>query len=174
MSRRARKRAERPVYVNAVQRAIDRAQRLSDTDAAGQRVLVETALQQFVQGIDCARHWASLADTANMAETLAGMGLGSGPHADELIARGQQALADVHRRHAARGSWTLYAHEIDALHWLVALHCRTQLPATSYGELDTALDRTRNRIAQALAGNAAPGTHVLGGNFNQPPPGPRA
>lgn len=166
MSRRARKRAERPVYVNAVQLAIDRAQRLSAQDAAGQRALVETALLQFLQGIDCERHWASLADTANMAETLAGMGLGSGPHADAVIERGQQALAAVHQRQAERGTWTLYPAEIDDLHWLVALHCRTQLPATSYGELETALDRTRNRIAQARAGNASPTAIVLVGNFH--------
>ena len=165
MSRRARRRAERPVYLNAPQIAMNRAQRLSDADAAGQRMLVETAPLEFCRGEHCARHWASLADAANMAETLAGMGLGSGPHADEVIDRGQQALADVHMRHAERGTWTLYPAEIDALHWLVALHCRTQLPATSYGEMETALDRTRNRIAQARAGNASPGTVVLSGNF---------
>ena len=166
MSRNARKRAERPVYLNTMQIAKSRAQRLSDEDIAGQGALVETALREFLQGIDCPRHWCSLADTANMSETLAGMGLGSGPHADALIERGQQALAAVHQRQAARGTWTLYPAEIDALHWLVTLHCRTQLPATSYGELDTALERTLNRIVQARAGNAARGAIVLSGNFH--------
>ena len=166
MSRNARRRAERPVYLNTMQIAKSRAQRLSHEDIAAQGALVEAALREFLQGIDCARHWCSLADTANMSETLAGMGLGSGPHADAMIENGQQALAAVHQRQATRGTWTLYPAEIEALHWLVALYCRTQLPAISYGELDTALERTLNRIVQARAGNAARGAIVLSGNFH--------
>ena len=166
MSRRARKYHPKPVHSNAVQIALARVKPLTAADVAGQTALVQNALQQFCQGINCDAHWCSLAGTANMAETLAGMGLGSGPHADAVIERGQQALAAVHQRRTERGTWTLYPTEIDDLHWLVALHCRTQLPATSYGELETALDRTRNRIAQARAGNASPGAIVLSGNFH--------
>ncbi len=164
MSRRARIRQQRPVYVNAVQIAISRAQRLSDSDVAGQAALMQHALVELIAGANCSTHWRSLADTANMAETLAAMGLGCGPDADQIIEQGQQALADAWRRHAERSTWTLYPAEIEALRWLVRLHCHTQLPACSYGELETALERTGNRIAQARAGNAAPGTVVLAGN----------
>lgn len=166
MSRRARKYNPRPVYANAVQIAMGRARRLTDADVAGQRLVVQTALAQFCQGIDCDRNWCNLADTANMAETLAAMGLGGGDDADRVIRDAQTALHDVHQRHSTRGSWTLYADEIDALHWLVRLHCTAQLPACSYGELATAMDRTQNRLRQALAGNAPRGALVIDGGMS--------
>jgi len=170
MSRRARARQQRPVYLNAHQIAIGRAQRLSDSDVAGQAALMQHALAEYLAGTNCPAHWRSLADTANMAETLAAMGLGCGPDADQIIEQGQEALANAWQRHAERGTWTLYPAEIEALRWLVRLHCHTQLPARSYGELETALERTRNRIAQARAGNAARGTVVLAGNFDPAQP----
>lgn len=169
MSRRARKYHPKPVYSNAVQIAIGRAQRLSDADVAGQRQLLEHALAEFCRGNNCDRHWCSLADTANTAETLASMGLGAGDDAERVIRDAQAALHEVHKRHTSRGSWTLYADEIDALHWLVRLHCTAQLPACSYGELGTAMDRTRNRLQQALAGNAPRGALVVDGGMGSAP-----
>ena len=166
MSRRARKYNPRPVYTNAVQIAMGRAKRLTAADVAGQTQLVQNALAQFCQGVACDLHWRSLADTANMAETLAAMGLGGGDDADRVVRDAQAALHDVHQRHSSRGTWTLYADEIDALHWLVRLHCTAQLPACSYGELATAMDRTQNRLRQALAGNAPRGALVVDGGMS--------
>ena len=114
MSRRARKYHPRPVYANAVQIALGRVKPLSAADVAGRKALIDHALAQFCQGINCDAHWCSLADAANMAETPAGMGLGSGDDATRVIELAQRALADVHQRHSSRGSWTLYAAEIDA------------------------------------------------------------
>lgn len=165
MSRRARKYHPKPVHSNAVQIALARVKPLSGADVAGQTALVQHALQQFCQGINCDAHWCILADTANMAETLAGMGLGSGDDATRVIELAQRALADVHQRHTQRGSWTLYADEIDAMHWLVRLHCTAQLPACSYGELGDAMAATRNRMQQALAGNAPRGALVIDGGM---------
>lgn len=165
MSRRARKYQPRPVHSNAMQIALARVKPLTAADVAGQTALVQNALQQFCQGINCDAHWCSLAGTANMAETLAGMGLGSGDDATRVIELAQRALADVHQRHTQRGSWTLYADEIDALHWLVRLHCTAQLPACSYGELGDAMAATRNRMQQALAGNAPRGALVIDGGM---------
>lgn len=165
MSRRARKYHPKPVHSNAVQIALARVKPLTAADVAGQTALVQNALQQFCQGINCDAHWCSLAGTANMAETLAGMGLGSGDDATRVIELAQRALADVHQRHNQRGSWTLYADEIDALHWLVRLHCTAQLPACSYGELGDAMAATRNRMQQALAGNAPRGALVIDGGM---------
>jgi len=169
MSRRARKYHPKPVHSNAVQIALARVKPLTAADVAGQTALVQHALQQFCQGINCDAHWCSLADTANMAETLAGMGLGSGDDATRVIELAQRALADVHQRHNQRGSWTLYADEIDALHWLVRLHCTAQLPACSYGELGDAMAATRNRMQQALAGNAPRGALVIDGGMGTSP-----
>lgn len=165
MSRRARKYNPRPVFSNALQIAIGRAQRLSAADVAGQALLMQTALADFCRGVNADANWCCLADCANMAETLAGMGLGAGADADRVINDAQVALFAVHSRHATRGTWTLYADEIDALTWLVRLHTTAQLPACSYGELGTAMDRTRNRLRQALAGNAARGTLVVDGGM---------
>lgn len=169
MSRRARKYHPKPVHSNAVQIALARVKPLTAADVAGQTALVQNALQQFCQGINCDAHWCSLADTANMAETLAGMGLGSGDDATRVIELAQRALADVHQRHNQRGSWTLYADEIDAMHWLVRLHCTAQLPACSYGELGDAMAATRNRMQQALAGNAPRGALVIDGGMGTSP-----
>jgi hypothetical protein len=170
VSRRARKYAAKPVYLNAVQIAISRARPLAQADLAGQRLMMQTALRDFSQGINCDRHWCSLADTANMAETLAGMGLGAGADADRFIAEAQQALHAVHSRHTTRGTWTLYPAELQALDWLVWLHGTVQLPACSYGELGDALESARNRLQQALAGNAPRGALVVDGGMGSTSP----
>lgn len=163
-------RTPRPVHQHSWLNAIHRAARLSALDVMQQTAIIRHALTEFACGRDCARHWLSLADTANVAETLCEMGIGSGPAAEDVIERAQQALVDVHGRQAERGSWTLYADEIDALGWLRDLHV-LQLDVASYGEFDQAMTRTHNRMAQALAGNAAPGTVVLTGQIGQPTAG---
>lgn len=166
MSRRARQRQHHPrrVATNAWQIAIQGACLLDAKDVAGQVALITRAAAEFSRGIDCARHWLSLADAANMAETLASMHLGSGPDADRVIEDAQRTLSTVHQRHQARGTWTMWADEIEALGWLVRLHA-TQLKACSYSEFDTAFKRTAERLAQARAGNAAAGTIVIVGQL---------
>lgn len=157
--------------VNAWQIAINRASKLSGTDVQQQMALVRQAVAEFCRGERCAHHWRSLADTANMAETLARMRLGSGNHADRVIEAAQQTLHDVHQRHGERGIWTLYADEIASLQWLVGLHL-VQLEACSYGEFETAYRRTANRLEQARAGNAAHGAIVVVGDLHSLEPAP--
>ena len=170
MSCRARPRMAHPrrVATNAVDIAINRARRLSDTDVHQQMTIVRNAVAAFCRGENCRHHWVSLADTANMAETLAGMRLGGGHDAQRLIETAQKALADVHQRHTERGTWTLYADEIDALQWLVGLHL-VQLEACSYGEFEQAYRLTAQRMQQALAGNASPGARVIVGHLDGTP-----
>jgi hypothetical protein len=165
VSRRARKYRPRPVYANAVDIAIARARPLSLAAVAGQRQILEHALAQFSQGMNCYQHWCSLADAANVAETLAGMGLGAGADADGFIEQGQKALFDVHVRHGTRNTWTLYPAELQSIDWLVWLHCTVQMPACSHGEFSDALERTRNRLQQALAGTAPRGALVIDGGI---------
>ena len=159
MSRRARTRNAHPrrCALNSIEIAIN-----------GHLLLITRAKDEFSRGIDCQRHWLSLADTANVAETFASMGLGRGDDADMVIQRAQQALHDVHERHATRNTWTLYADEIDALTWLVQLH-RVQLAACSYSEFAHALDATEQRMRQARAGNAPAGAIVIVGQIAQQP-----
>lgn len=168
MSRRAHMRSQAPRRgaINTMEIARTRAVRLSDADVMAQHRLIQQAVGEFCCGQHCAHHWRSLADTANMAETLAGMGLGAGTQADSVIEAAQATLHHVHQRHAQRGTWTLYADEIDSLQWLAALHL-TQLQACSYGEFEAAYRRTADRMAQALAGNASPGTIVIVGEIDK-------
>jgi hypothetical protein len=166
MSRRARARRHHPRHAatNAVEIAINRARKLAAQDVARQNAIVRQAVAEFCCGQHCAQHWRSLADTANISETLAHMGLGAGADALRVINAAQQALHDVHQRHATRGTWTLYADEIDALQWLAQLHL-VQLSACSYGEFSDAFHTTANRLQQARAGNAAHGAIVVVGDM---------
>lgn len=173
MSRRARQRAGarkhyKPgrVALNTLEIAATGAKRLSDTDVHRQVAIAQAALQGLSCGEHCLQHWRSLADAANMAESLAALGLGSGQDADEVIQRAQQALHATHDRHATRGTWTMYHDEIDALGWLVQLFA-VQLAACSYREFDQAYHRTQRRISQALAGNAGAGAVVVGGELGR-------
>ena len=155
----------RPVSCNIVAIALNKVRKLSAEDVQRQHQLMTTALREFSAGKDCAYHWRSLADSANMAETLSAMGICSGLQASTIIHAAQQALAAVHVRHATRGTWTMYATELDTLQWLVVLHTR-QLAECDYGEFEKAYQSTSNRIAQARAGNAPAGAIVVVGDVD--------
>lgn len=154
----------RPVHTNATQGAINGARKLSAADVLQQLTLCRHALQEFSAGRDCPRHWLSLADTANMAQGLAALRIGCGDQADQVIEQAQAALAAVQQRRHAGGSWTLYAAELEALGWLIALHT-TQLGACDYAEFDKAFHQTHERLSQARAGNAPRGAVVVVGQI---------
>lgn len=154
----------RTVAANAVQLALNNVHQLARQDVRGQAELLRTALAEFQRGQHGGQHWRSLADAANMAETLATMGIGSGHDAQRIIQRAQQALHDVALRHRQRGTWALHHDELDALQWLLRLHS-TQLEACDYSEFNRAMGHTQNRIAQARAGNAPAGAVVVRGDI---------
>ncbi len=156
------RRAYRPgaVHTNALDRTLNSVRKLSPSDVATQRHIIATALLEFRAGKHCQQHWCSLADAANMTETLSAMGICSGPNAELVITQAQAALAAVADRHSTRGSWTLYPAEIDHLVWLTSLHGQ-QLQACDYGEFGRALDITKNRLSQARQGNAPAGAHIV-------------
>lgn len=163
-SRRPRK-AHRPrPLVDTVRHTINSVRVLSAEDVTRQVGLVHTALAELGRGHDTAMHWASLADAANMAETLASMGIGGGADAQRVIQQAQAALATIQGRLQHRSSRALYSSEIDSLQWLITLH-HLQLQACSYGEFEAAYTTTRNRIAQARAGNAPLGAIVIQGEI---------
>lgn len=174
MSRRARARKGHPrrriAATNAVQMAINGARLLDEADVEGHVRHITRALTEFSCGVECQTHWLSLADTVNMTETFASMGIGSGPDAERVINEARKALGDVHQRHAERGTWTLWADEIDALGWLVQL-MSTQMRSASFRDFETAFARTKERIAQAMAGNASPGARLVVGLMGRPQPG---
>jgi hypothetical protein len=155
----------KPVHCNIVAIALNKVRKLSAEDVQRQRDIMGTALREFSAGKQCAYHWRSLADAANMAETLAAMGICSGQQADSIINTSQLALATVQGRHTVRGTWTLYPAELESLQWLLVLHLR-QLAECDYGEFEKAYQTTSTRVAQARAGNAPAGAIVIVGDVD--------
>jgi hypothetical protein len=153
-----------PVHANSLDIALNNVRKLSRADVQMQTGIVSTALRQFSAGQHCEVHWRSLADTANMAETLAGMGICSGLQAEAVIDTAQRALAAVRQRHTERNTWTLYAAELDALQWLAALHAR-QLAECDYSEFERAFTTTSTRVSEARKGNAPRGAIVIEGDL---------
>lgn len=157
----------RLIYCNAVDMALRRVQLISRADVEQMAGIIRKAIAGLLSGADDAMtHWTSLADTANLAETLEAAGLGSGDQAREVVSLAQEALAYMHQERQARGTWALRSDEraliADRLQALRALH-ETQLAASSYGEFEQAYHRTEQRLRQARAGNAPRGAIVIEG-----------
>ena len=165
MSRRARiRKAYRPkeIHLNAVQRAIEGRALLPREQVASIKAVLSSALVAFGRGESCADHWLSMADALNVAEGLTDVGICSDDDSIDRITSGQQALANVRQRHSVRGSWTLYPTERQALDDALWLH-GVQLDHCCFHEYERAVDRTRERVRQARAGNAPRGAIVIEG-----------
>lgn len=159
----------RTTHVNAVDLTLTRVRRIDAADVRMQAGIMKAAIDGLLRaGRDAYQHWLSLADTANMAETLEAMNLGSGPDARRVIEEAQESLAELHQARQERGTWALAADErqlvADRLQMLRALHV-VQLQACSYGEFQQALNRTAERVRQARAGNAPRGAIVVEGQL---------
>lgn len=158
-----------PVHANATHMALTGVRKIAAHDVRNQIKLINSALQQFMAGIHCAAHWRSLADAANMAETLEAMGIGSGEEMRNAIADAQESLAWMAQERHERGTWALRHHErqeVEArLQWLRTLHV-FQLRVCSYGEFEQAYRRTEDRVRQARAGNAPRGAIVIEGQLS--------
>lgn len=161
------RRIARVVTSNALERAINAARRLSAEDVAMMISTANRALQALLLAqADAGEHWRSLADLANVAETLAGMGVGGGPDAQLVIRHAQEALAWLMQERRDRGTWALRADEraevSDRLTWLVSVHA-VQMQHCSYGEFERAWKQTYERVRQARAGNAPADAVVVEG-----------
>jgi hypothetical protein len=166
-SNRPRK-AYRPTgtRTDAFLHAMDRASLLSTRQQAELIAPMQKALEEFRLGRGSAAYWADLADAVNVGEALAALRIGS--NLVPYIEHAQAALASVHARHAAGGSWTLRGPELAALDdavWAAGV----QIQHCSQGEMQTAIDRVKRRMAAALAGNAAPGSVVCVGLLTDTP-----
>lgn len=82
------------------------------------------------------------------------------------IEAAQAALAEVHTRNKATGSWVLRGPEITALHEGVVRHI-AQLQVCTQGELVRAITKVKQCVSQALAGNASPRALVCVGALRQ-------
>lgn len=139
--------------------AMAMAAKLDPEQLPGMLQRMQAHLEAFRTGAGNGEHWAALADSLNVAEGLAELGIAR-DHTD-TFERGQQALAAVHSRaHGPRKSWTLRGPELQALDDALFVH-GVQLQHCSQGELHKACTMVRRRVQQALKGNAGRGATVL-------------
>lgn len=164
MSRRARQRQPRPVYLNALQRAMAGAARIPAEDVARVEQGMRDGLAHFAAGEHCATHWRSMADACNVAEALSALGICSDEPSRALIDDAQRVLAEVAERAQQRGTWTLYAAELALLGEALERH-GIQLAHCSLSEYERAVEAVRRCHAQYAAGNAPPGARVVSGDL---------
>ena len=151
----------KPVHYNQVQRSAEAAALIPRSEVARVMAGVREAFEAFRRCEQPGFYWRSMADALNLAESLANEGICSDSDSLGIIAGGQSALASVAERHVAVGSWALRAEEMAALSDALDRH-ELQLQFASMGEYERAIERTKRRISQALAGNAGAAVIVLG------------
>ena len=153
----SRKRARRkgyqpgPVYSDMIEHARALTSKLSPAQRAAFRRPLRVAFEGLRTGINAQDAWCQLADAMNVAEQLALRKIAS-DRLPEILAA-QEALHDVHQRHAQRGTWTLRGTELAALRLGRFFHF-VQVDYCSQGEMRDAIDAVKRRVRQALAGNA--------------------
>lgn len=166
------RRRPRPVHLNALQRAINGARKLSQEDVQLLRSGMRQAFDDFGRGVRCASHWLTMADALNVAESLCDMGICSDDASRQRVLDGQAVLATVRMRFGERGTWALRAAERQQLDDALWLH-GVQLEHCSLREFSSAVDRTAERVRQARTGNAPAGAIVIDGGIgscSQPQP----
>lgn len=156
----------RPIHLNAHQMAIHNSGLLPESDVTGQMQLLREHLDHLMSGQPSARvSWMSMADAANMTETLAGMRIGGGDDAERVIQEAQESLAEAWQAAEKRGTWAMSAQARqtlqERLEWLLVLH-ETQMLAVSIREYARAFERTRARMAAARRGQVGRGVVVVG------------
>jgi hypothetical protein len=101
--------------------------------------------------------WRELADALNLSEAL--MELQIAPNLRPDVEAAQAALGELMKRAQLLHRWVLRGPEMTALRTGLWVY-RVQLEHCTVGELERAVTTVRNRVAQALAGNAGPRTTV--------------
>lgn len=115
------------------------------------------AFEQFRLGHGNQDRCAQLVDAMKISAELARRQIASDHK--RTFAEALEVLADVIKRQASTGSWTLRGSEIGSLELAVLVH-HVQLQACSRGELSMSVSRVIEQVQQALAGNAAPDTQI--------------
>lgn len=157
MSRRKRY-VPKAVLADPISHAMTRAVRLPEDKLAEFVMPMRATLDAARRGQLGMDGWRGLADRVNVGQALARRGIAS----DRLqqFTGGQVLLAEILDRAEARGTWTLYPHEICALELLVDLHA-IQLSLCSQGELADATEDVRRWVREARRGNSTPGARLV-------------
>jgi hypothetical protein len=110
------------------------------------------ALADLRSGRGSVAAWQQLADRLNLAEALCELRIAN--NLADTVQSAHAALAAVIQRAQAGRGWTLFGPEVKALDDALWIY-QTQLSLCSLREHQRAEDIARNRISQALAGNAS-------------------
>lgn len=151
MSRKATRRRKVWALCDPINRAMSLAATLTPAQVAAVMLPYLRAMEALRAGTFSEGHWRELADAANLAQALAELNL-CNDH-DAKFQAAQRALQAIAFRHATKGSWTPYGAELVALAEALEIH-EIQLSVCSVAEAERALNRVRNLVSQALAGNA--------------------
>lgn len=111
------------------------------------RLIELSAIESFRTGSATKADWMALADLANVAETLAGEGVGR----DEVlpvVAKVQEALSSAHARFKAGGHLGFDGPGLQAVRDLAEYH-DVQRTSITRGEYERAIKRTADRIRSA-------------------------
>lgn len=141
----------RPVVANPIALAMHRAGKLAPDERQDLMHPAADAFALLKTGAGTVEAWQQIADALNLSEALVELRIGT--NLSRMADDSQLALAALMQRVQSTGSWTLRAAEIVAIEdglWLYGV----QLRECSAGEYLRAVDIVRERISQALAGNA--------------------
>lgn len=139
------------VVSTPLEAAILNSAKLPRQDVDGQLASLRAHAEHLLSGAPTAEtSWRSIADSSNMAETLAKMRIGGGKQALQIIGDAQRALAKARDNAKARGSWAMRAEDRDelreAVDWLLSLH-QIQMQEVSVREYAEAFRKTQARMA---------------------------
>lgn len=143
-----RKRCIRRVWtpVNPITHVIEGMAVTPDSKLDKLRLLELSALESFRTGKAVPDDWRAIADVCNLAETMAGMGIG--PEVYEASMKAQEALGAVFERYQAGKALLFTGPELQAVRDVVEYH---DLQRTSVGlaQYEAAIKKTRDRIRGA-------------------------
>jgi hypothetical protein len=158
MKRKARR--AQAVFKNAMQRAMEGSRLLTEADQRLMNGVLQQSFADFQKGHSCEKAFRDFADAFNVSEVLSELGICSDDESKLRTQGGLHALGAVHQRQQQTGSWTLRTGEMHAMREAIWLH-KVQLAHCTFHEFRTARQKVAQRTAQALAGNASPGTTVV-------------
>jgi hypothetical protein len=143
-----RKRTKRKVWplLNSLVHGITGAA-ITDTASLDKLRMRElSAIESFRIGKAEKDDWMAVADFTNIAETLAGDGVG--PEAMEPVRQAQEALSEAHRRHTETGRLGVTGPELESLREAYQFHDLQRL-SISRSRYEAAILKTANRIRSA-------------------------
>ena len=141
----SRKRTHRKHYAlaNPIQLAINGACLIDVGRLDQMRLLELSAVQAFATGTASIADWSTLADVANLTQTMCTMGIG--PEALQPALHVQKALCEAHERFVATGRMGTTGPGLTAMRNLLEWH-DLQRSGVARSVYETAIEKTRNWI----------------------------